>query len=65
MTSEEDLKELILEWDEDSLRELCKTSIESKEKTPAELLKIIGDAMRYVGELFEKSTQSYLYLNHL
>jgi trimethylamine corrinoid protein len=54
MTLEDDLKELIIEWDEDGLRELCKRSMESKEKTPAELLKIIGDVMRFIGELFEK-----------
>ena len=54
MTLEDDLKEAIIEWDEDGLRELCNRSIESKEKTPAELLKIIGDNMRFIGELFEK-----------
>ena len=54
MTLEDDLKEAIIEWDEDGLRDLCKRSMESKEKTPAELLKIIGDIMRFIGELFEK-----------
>ncbi|MFX0188806.1 MAG: B12-binding domain-containing protein [Candidatus Hodarchaeota archaeon] len=54
MTLEDDLKEAILEWDEDGLRDLCNTSMQNKKKTPAELLKIIGDVMRYIGELFEK-----------
>ena len=54
MTLEDDLKEAIIEWDEDGLRKLCTTSMESKEKTPAELLKIIGDVMRFIGESFEK-----------
>ena len=54
MPLEDDLKETILEWDEDGLRELCNTSMQRKEKSPAELLEIIGDVMRYIGELFEK-----------
>lgn len=54
MPLEDDLKEAILEWDEDGLRELCNTSMQNKKKSPAVLLKIIGDVMRYIGELFEK-----------
>lgn len=54
MTLEDDLKEAIIEWDEDGLRELCNTSMQSKEKLPTELLKILGNVMQYIGELFEK-----------
>ncbi len=54
MTLEEKIKETILEWDEEGLRELCKTALENKESTPAELLKVVGNVMEHVGELFEK-----------
>lgn len=54
MTLEDSIKERILEWDEDGLIEICKSSIEKNEATPAELLKIIGNVMEYVGEMFER-----------
>ena len=53
MTLEDKLKELISEWDEDGLKELCSTSIESKEAKPSELLKIIGKIMQFIGKQFE------------
>lgn len=54
MTLEDKIKERILEWDEDGLIEICKSAIEKNEATPAELLKIIGNVMEYVGEMFER-----------
>jgi trimethylamine corrinoid protein len=54
MTLEDSIKERILEWDEDGLIEICKSSIEKNEATPTELLKIIGNVMEYVGEMFER-----------
>ena len=54
MPLEEEMKEFILEWDEDKLIELCRTSLEKNEASPEELLKIIGNTMQYVGELFEQ-----------
>ncbi len=54
MTLEDSIKERILEWDEDGLIEICKSAIEKNEATPAELLKIIGNVMEYVGEMFER-----------
>jgi len=51
---EEEIRESILEWDEDKLIELCCTSLESNEATPEELLKVIGSTMQYIGELFEQ-----------
>ena len=54
MPLEEEMKESILEWDEDKLIELCRTSLEKNEATPEELLKIIGTTMQYIGELFEQ-----------
>jgi len=53
MTLEEKIKELIIEWDEDSLKELCRSTLESNEATPAELLKIIGKVMQFIGKQFE------------
>jgi len=54
MPLEEEMKESILEWDEDKLIELCRTSLENNEATSEELLKIIGTTMQYIGELFEQ-----------
>ena len=53
MSLKEKMKEAIIEWDVDGLREMCKTAIESKEASAAELLSIIGDVMRFIGEQFE------------
>jgi len=53
MALEDKLKELIVGWDEDGLKELCSTSIESKEAKPSELLKIIGKVMQFIGKQFE------------
>ncbi len=53
MSLKEKMKELIIEWDEDGLREICKSAIESKEASAAELLRIIGDVLRFIGEQFE------------
>ncbi len=59
MTIKEEIKEKILEWDEDGLKSKCRSAIENKEATPSELLKIIGDVMHIVGEKFE-SEEYYL-----
>ena len=53
MSLKEKMKETIIEWDEDGLRELCKSAIESKKASAAELLSIIGDVMRFIGVQFE------------
>jgi len=53
MTIEEQIKELIIEWDEDGLKEVCRSTLESNEATPAELLKIIGNVMQFIGKQFE------------
>ncbi len=53
MTIEEKIKELIIEWNEDGLKELCRSILESNEATPAELLKIIGKVMQFIGKQFE------------
>ena len=47
------MKEAIMEWDEEGLREMCSSAIESNEASAAELLSIVGDVMRFIGEQFE------------
>ncbi|MFX0105025.1 MAG: B12-binding domain-containing protein [Candidatus Hodarchaeota archaeon] len=54
MTLEENIKEAIIQWDEDRLRGICRTALENNEATAAELLKIIGKVMQFVGEQFEE-----------
>jgi trimethylamine corrinoid protein len=53
LSLKEKMKEAIMEWDEEGLRKMCKSAIESKEASAAELLSIIGDVMRFIGEQFE------------
>jgi methanogenic corrinoid protein MtbC1 len=54
MTLNEEIREAIIEWDEDKLVELCQSSLKNKVATPEEILKIIGSTMEYIGELFEE-----------
>ena len=54
MPLEEEIKESIIEWDEEKLIELCRSSLEKNEATPEELLRLIGSTMQYIGELFEQ-----------
>ena len=53
MSLKEKIKEAIIEWDEDGLRAMCQSAIEGKDASAAELLNIIGDVMRFIGEQFE------------
>jgi len=53
MSLEEKIKELVIEWDEDGLKDLCQFLIKNKEATAPELLKIIGKVMKYIGDQFE------------
>jgi len=53
MSIEEKVKELVIEWNEEELKELCRNTLEAKEATPAELLKIIGKVMQFIGKQFE------------
>lgn len=54
MTLEDNIKSKILEWDEEGLIEICKSAIEKNEATATDILKMIGNVMEYVGELYEK-----------
>ncbi|MFX1387700.1 MAG: B12-binding domain-containing protein [Promethearchaeota archaeon] len=53
MSLQEHLKEAIIEWDEDSLKEICRAALKNNEATPVELLKIIGNVMQFIGKQFE------------
>jgi len=54
MSLEEKIEEAIVAWDEDSLKDLCNSSIESDDVGASELLRIIGRIMRKIGKLFEE-----------
>jgi len=48
------MKAAVLDWDVDGLKEICKVAIENINATPAELLKIIGNVMLFIGDQFER-----------
>ena len=54
MTIEDNVKEAILGWNEEQLKEICRSSIENSETTPEALLKIIGNIMQFLGKEFER-----------
>ncbi|TFF99555.1 MAG: hypothetical protein EU541_04605 [Promethearchaeota archaeon] len=54
MTIKEELSGAILNYEEEKLKNLCRTAIEEKALTPIELVNIIGDIMALLGEQFEK-----------
>lgn len=53
MTLEENIKEAIIEWDEDGLKEICRVTLKNNEASAVELLKIIGSIMQFIGKQFE------------
>lgn len=53
MSIKDKIKELVIEWDSEGLKDYCQSILESNETTASNLLKIIGDAMKYVGDQFE------------
>lgn len=54
MSIKEKIKKLVLEWDTEGLKGYCKSILEKEEITASNLLKIIGEVMKYVGDQFEK-----------
>jgi methanogenic corrinoid protein MtbC1 len=54
MTLDEKIKEAIIEWDEEGLKEICRSALENKEATAVHLLKIIGSVMQFIGKQFEE-----------
>ncbi len=53
MSIEEKMKNLVVEWDEDGLKEFCSSLLEQKRSSAEELLKIIGSIMKFIGDQFE------------
>jgi methanogenic corrinoid protein MtbC1 len=53
MTLEENIKDAIIDWDEDGLKEICRIALQNNEEIAVELLKIIGSVMQFIGKQFE------------
>jgi trimethylamine corrinoid protein len=53
MALKQQIEEAVLDFDEDNLKEICKTALDNKEATAVELLRLIGDIMKSVGDQFE------------
>jgi methylmalonyl-CoA mutase cobalamin-binding domain/chain len=53
MSIEEKMSNLVMEWDEDGLKELCRSLLNENQSTPEELLQIIGNIMKFIGDQFE------------
>ncbi|MHA1726948.1 MAG: cobalamin B12-binding domain-containing protein [Promethearchaeota archaeon] len=54
MSLKEDIKNSILEFDEDGLKKRIETALSTKEADPLSIIKIIGNVMTLVGDKFEK-----------
>jgi methylmalonyl-CoA mutase cobalamin-binding domain/chain len=50
----EKIQRLVIEWDTDSLKNYCQSILENNEASASDLLKIIGDVMKFVGDQFEE-----------
>jgi trimethylamine corrinoid protein len=53
MSLEEQIKELVEEWDEDGLKKLCRSVLDNQEASAEEILEIIGNLMKFIGSQFE------------
>jgi methylmalonyl-CoA mutase cobalamin-binding domain/chain len=53
MSLEEQVKELVEEWDEDGLKDLCHSVLDNEEASAEDLLEIIGNLMKFIGSQFE------------
>lgn len=53
MSIEEEIKQFVEEWDKEGLKEMCKSLIDKGEARPEELLKFIGNIMKFIGDQFE------------
>ena len=54
MSIKDKIKELIVEWETERLKEYCQLILKNNEATASSLLKIIGDIMKFVGNQFEE-----------
>ncbi|MFW9783572.1 MAG: cobalamin-dependent protein [Candidatus Heimdallarchaeota archaeon] len=53
MLIEEKMKKLVMEWDKQGLKDYCKILLDKNESNPKQLLKIIGNIMKFIGDQFE------------
>lgn len=53
MSIEEKMRQFVEEWDKEGLKEMCKSLIDKGEVNPEELLKSIGNIMKFIGDQFE------------
>jgi len=53
MALDEKIKSFIVEWDEEGLIELCRSTLNHKQARAEDLLKLIGRVMKFVGDQFE------------
>ena len=53
MSLKEQIKELVEEWDEDGLKNLCRSVLDNQEASAEEILEIIGNLMKFIGSQFE------------
>ncbi|HUW90576.1 MAG TPA: cobalamin-dependent protein [Candidatus Nanopelagicaceae bacterium] len=54
MSIKDKIKELVIEWETERLKEYCQLILKNNEATAPNLLKIIGDIMKFVGDQFEQ-----------
>ena len=54
MSIKDKIKEFVIEWETERLKEYCQTILKNNEATASSLLKIIGDVMKFVGNQFEE-----------
>ncbi|NHJ21317.1 MAG: hypothetical protein EAX91_10255 [Candidatus Lokiarchaeota archaeon] len=50
----EKIQGLVVEWDTDGLKDYCRSLLKNNEESASDLLKIIGDVMKFVGDQFEE-----------
>jgi len=53
MSIEEEMRQIVEEWDKEGLKIMCKSLIDKGEARPEELLKFIGNIMKFIGDQFE------------
>lgn len=53
MLIEENMKKLVIEWDKQGLKDYCRILLDKNESKPEQLLKIIGNIMKFIGDQFE------------
>ncbi len=53
MSIEEKMRQFVEEWDKEGLKEMCKSLIDKGAINPEELLKSIGNIMKFIGDQFE------------